>query len=303
MTVHQLAAYIRKHSFLISNLVGMALDSLVFEGESALLNSGQLTVEQIESYQAQLRELPEPPSAAEVIDVWERIAILDTIIIFSRSVAAGDGVLEEMDQVKVPPLIDINHLLRNANQTCDEIVQALKMVPYTNRVVACEEFEERLIPEFDNPVKMTVFGYFSRDYATEVYGDTLMGLLFPAITQADKAWGRSSSRRQLLLIGLELEKYRLQNGSFPESLNPLKDRLPAETFIDYFTDASLVYRPSATGYMIYSIGDNLRDDDGKSFDNPPDPKDPFNRTDDMVLKVNLNPEPARAERPSDELQE
>ena len=62
--------------------------------------------------------------------------------------------------------------------------------------------------------------------------------------------------------GLALLQYREAHGTFPPSL----DALGLEELIDPFVDKPLHYRTEGAGFVVYSVGEDRKDNDG-----PPTP--------------------------------
>jgi hypothetical protein len=58
--------------------------------------------------------------------------------------------------------------------------------------------------------------------------------------------------------GLALLEYRQAHGAFPETL----DALGLERLIDPYTAQPLHYRPEGDGFVVYSVGDDLKDNGG-----------------------------------------
>ena len=79
------------------------------------------------------------------------------------------------------------------------------------------------------------------------------------------AFNRKQARYRILRVELALAGYRLEYGAYPERLAELApehiDVLPE----DPFSGKPLVYRLTPKGYLLYSIGPNGVDDDGKTF--------------------------------------
>jgi hypothetical protein len=81
--------------------------------------------------------------------------------------------------------------------------------------------------------------------------------------------------------------HTLENkGEPPDSLYEIERKLPEGAMIDPFSDELLQYRRTPEGWLLYSVGPNLIDDDGqngKRWDEldivrqyPPPPIEPFN---------------------------
>ena len=63
-------------------------------------------------------------------------------------------------------------------------------------------------------------------------------------------------------IGLLVEQYHGRHGSYPESLGAVQDGLGGTVPIDPCTGEPFHYRPSDTGFTLYSVGLDLMDDGG-----------------------------------------
>ena len=57
---------------------------------------------------------------------------------------------------------------------------------------------------------------------------------------------------------------RKTNRKFPARLDSLTPRYLKTVPIDLFTGKPFRYKPSRNGYLLYSVGQNMKDDAGKS---------------------------------------
>ncbi|MGB2906430.1 MAG: hypothetical protein WBB73_04985, partial [Candidatus Aminicenantaceae bacterium] len=64
-------------------------------------------------------------------------------------------------------------------------------------------------------------------------------------------------------IGLACKIYRNRHGKFPEAMNDLSPEILTEIPLDPFTGESLIYRKEGDGFIVYSVGSNLKDDGGR----------------------------------------
>ena len=79
-------------------------------------------------------------------------------------------------------------------------------------------------------------------------------------------WWGHFARRRLTVTTLALHAYKLQHGGFPRQLADLvPDYLPAVPE-DPFRARPLVYRRTETGYMLYSVGEDRKDDGGRPME-------------------------------------
>jgi hypothetical protein len=68
------------------------------------------------------------------------------------------------------------------------------------------------------------------------------------------------------LLAIALERYRAARGAFPETLAALCPEYLPELPQDPLTGEAIGYRRQTEGYLLYSIGMNLRDDEGRADD-------------------------------------
>jgi hypothetical protein len=86
--------------------------------------------------------------------------------------------------------------------------------------------------------------------------------LAPAFPHADLLLESASAQRRLLQTALGLQVYRQNHGRYPDRLAELRSAgwvVPK----DNFSERDLVYRRHGAGYILYSVGPNLKDDGGE----------------------------------------
>src|ERR1039457_3890868 len=88
-------------------------------------------------------------------------------------------------------------------------------------------------------------------------------MLLPAITKAETKFAFGQTRVNLAIVACALERFRLAQGQFPESLEPLSPRFLEKVPHDIITGAPLIYRRTQDGqFILYSVGWNEKDDGG-----------------------------------------
>lgn len=106
---------------------------------------------------------------------------------------------------------------------------------------------------------------------------------YALFTQAlEPSFGRAAGARDaaiaevgLMRTGLGLAAYRSQDGRYPASLTALRQSLKWEVPDDPFSGKDFVYRREAVGYLLYSIGRDLKDDGGAAATFIRDPHNPL----------------------------
>jgi hypothetical protein len=64
-------------------------------------------------------------------------------------------------------------------------------------------------------------------------------------------------------VALAAEAYKSRFGSYPRSIRELKMKLGWKLPVDPFSGLDLRFKPKRNGYLVYSIGGDLKDDGGK----------------------------------------
>jgi hypothetical protein len=102
-------------------------------------------------------------------------------------------------------------------------------------------------------------GFFS----TLLHHRILSRMMLPALNNFERKMARAQDRASLALIACALERCRLANGQFPDTLNALVPRFLPVVPRDVIMGQPLIYRPTPAGqFILYSVGWNNKDDNG-----------------------------------------
>lgn len=113
--------------------------------------------------------------------------------------------------------------------------------------------------------------------------------MMPDFSQALRVEYAVRSRQVLARVALALAVYRAKHAGYPDSLSRLVPNYFTAIPADPFTDRPLHYAGSKKGFLLYSVGPNLRDDHGFAAPQtyPPNPNAP----DDIAVDVHWRPQP------------
>ena len=246
--------------FLISQLVRLADLSIALLGTEHLLSRRDLTAAQLGRLEAMFAQM----SAADGLGrsyLGERATALSVFDKSARSLAqlaqtedAGDAVVSDMGQRAGKGLMSALGLAgadkRLMLETFDE---ALRDVEKESPEVVARRaalFEEATMKARGLPPKI-----FS-------------GMLLAALSKVGNRFATFEARRRAGLAALAVERYRLANkGSLPQNLEALAPRYLPEVPLDPLDGQALRYRRVGKGYVIYSVGTDLEDNDG--LERPP----------------------------------
>jgi hypothetical protein len=93
--------------------------------------------------------------------------------------------------------------------------------------------------------------------------DFLSGMLLPALGRAAEKCAQSQSSVDLARVACALERYRLANGQFPDTLAALAPKFIDSLPHDLINGQPLHYRRTDDGqFILYSVGGNEKDDGG-----------------------------------------
>ena len=87
--------------------------------------------------------------------------------------------------------------------------------------------------------------------------------LVPALTRSSQAQARHEATLDLMQLGILVEQHKARTGSYPKSLDAIASELGGSVPVDPFIGKPYHYQPSDTGFLLYSVGQNLSDDGGK----------------------------------------
>lgn len=320
--MHRVARHAASGLTLIEALVGLAIDSIAFQGEAQLLASPDLTTDQCKRFLADLRTLPAMSSMADKIDVGERWMGLDCVTSIGRKnvkdlvqmlntinelsdagaradvpvglsfVSTEDDSKEEAEKdPKARPLeytIDWNVTLRLMNGWYDRLAAAAREPDFAKRAKAFESINDdlkRLAAESQNPTKI-LFRLAAnpkpREELGRTIGNILVALLVPAIQTVRTAEDRAIARRDLITLGFAARVYRAEKGRSPRTLEELVPTYAKAIPEDAMTGEAYSYAATKTGFVIYSLGDNRVDDGGRGYDDRTDAREDW---DDIAVRV------------------
>jgi hypothetical protein len=292
--IHRIGRLSSNGGTLVEGLVGIAIDGIAFELDNRLITTPSITKALLNKLQSQLEKLPPISSLAAKIDLTERYMYLDTTIALARhgpqalSVVTSDSasdenpVLSSFAKTFSNSLIDWDLVLMNGNYWYDEFRRINDIESFAQRAIENSKLEQRLTAlrvEVGSPsaiAKQILFSGKSISQITSIQmSNILVSLLLPAVQSAISAEIRNDARMGITLTACALQAYHRDNKRYPDSLAALGgvyiDKLP----VDPFRGKSLRYRLQGDKFSLYSVGPNLKDEDGK------EPNGTQNVTDDI----------------------
>ena len=288
---HRLARLVGQRPLLVDGLVAVAYEGIACSATVAFAQQGNLTAEQARQSLDDLQRLPKKWTFREKLDYGERVWLLGTILMMANGayqehqVEFDDPVMAdlfaELRKAQEPwqkarkrlisdPGLNWDQALRHFNAWYDRIVAAYGKPTYAERREASDATTSQLrqlsdqvlkhTPETNPPQPQMLLMTIAEQFAILELGECAPSISTGALIEA-----KSQARFGLARLVLALAGFRHDHGSSPKRLTDLSPKYIAEVPNDPFADAELIYKPTADGYLLYSVGPNGKDDGGRNY--------------------------------------
>jgi hypothetical protein len=266
LAVHRIGRLTAQGKTMVEQLVGMAIDGMARDGTLALLDQQSLTVEQVQKIQRDLVSLEYFNGVANSMDSMERLAYLDTVVqLATQKMPFSDPSFEQLSYLN-HIRVNWNVALEKGNDFYDRLVKAAQIPQYAARKQALAQFDSELIQlasEAKRPGTL-LGGVINPASRSETVASAILAIFLPATAAAMEAQDRSNTMLDLERLAAALAMYRIRNGNYPDKLDQLVpdvlDKLP----VDLYYGKPFVYKRTADGYLLYSMGANGNDDGGSN---------------------------------------
>lgn len=285
MSCYRLSRLIGQGPTLVESLVAIAIDSTSFAATGALLENTQIGGEVLARMRQDMAALTPQRRLAEIIDQSERLLYLgcvalmakqglskfDVIFRLSSGGQSQPSFIDALVEMVGKTAIDWDHILRKGNQWYDRIVAALNKPSLVQRRVAMIQLRDELRDLDKSAVDLT--GILlerllrPRQAVSDRVADILIVLLFPSIETCVLAEDRWVVQHEVLATGLAAAAYAHEHGRLPEDLEQLVPKYLPRVPDDILSDppgVSIRFKKTDGGCIIYSVGRNGRDDQGRN---------------------------------------
>lgn len=297
LTCHRLARAVAQGGRLPDYLVGVAIESVACSADMVLLESPELNAQQLEDRRRELQLLPQMPTMADSVEFGERFQFLSMVMTFSRGGAEGMQRLAGEFNAKGPDIftkayvdaIDWDPVMRTGHEWFDRLVSAMRTKKRAVRVDRLDEIHSDakfIKSEMLKPATLLRAVVGNSETKGKILGDYFMILLVPALLKMQEASDRTEQIQANLQLAFALAAYQRDHRRYPDKLDELAPKYLPKIPDDIFSGKPLVYRPSNDGYLLYSLGVNGRDDDGRTYGDEP-------YGDDLPVRMPLPPLPPR----------
>ncbi len=272
LAAHWLARLVGQSPTLIGQLVAVGMDGHASRAGIDLATRGHLPPTRTGELLSKLAALRPVGHVVDTIDTQERFVMLDTVMMLSRPGGLRASGLSGMTQSPLPNSVDLdwNQMLRDMNAQYDGMVKPMRLPRFNGRDEAQkahnEQFE-KVSAARPAGLRMFLLSYGGRPFrgaATTAMTNLLIALLVPTLEQACLLEDRGKMTHEIETLAVALACYHAENGRWPAELKELCPSLLKAIPADRFSGKPLIYKPSEKGYLLYSVGMNMRDDGGQS---------------------------------------
>ncbi len=278
LALHRLARLTGRGGTAIELIVAIAIEGIAAKADLAFLERAKPDAKRCVGYLKDLQQLPPMSVFAEKFDLNERFMFLDAVQHTRRTgmdglrrlSSDGDYVPPEKpddDEEKSLALLDWSRIFQIGNRQYDNLGTALRLKTYAERrkaLVAVEDDVQELRRNAGFGVVLTDTKAFS-----ERTGTILIGLMLPAGKNFNRAAAQAEQTTRNLQIAFALAAFRVDRGKYPAKLDDLAPKYLAKIPNDLYIEKPLNYKPNDTGYVLYSVGENGREDGGKGREDDP----------------------------------
>jgi hypothetical protein len=263
------AEHLQRLSMIVEQLVGLALCSLANEEIPRILESTDLTAEQLKDVQEQLAQVYADGYPFMKVE-FDKIFFHDTVQHFFTDGGIGGGhlipaawldisgepigTLEGQDRMLFMPLFAAQSMLHArrdetlevGDRIYEEQIKLAKMTPYQQK-------QREDVPSADD----ILTSLSSRKFF-------LLHFAMPAFGRASEIAFRGKVSHQATLTILALARWRAEKGEYPASLDQLTAAgLLTDLPMDPWSDKPLIYKRTGDNFILYSLGPNFEDNGGK----------------------------------------
>ncbi len=247
---------------------------IAFKAENELLACQQLTEPQLVDYRDFVEAHRYVFDRSGFVGVFERAMTLDEIQLlqFYGSDAMADyvyGMPEPMIAVIEMLLAssDLSESMRTVNRMFDQFSQGFENDSLKQVLQKANALSEQMYQK--EVAIMNPGGALSNIFRGPKTRGRILGEVMALRTLPNAFFYQSESIRtvisdDVLLAGIAVARYQKSNGQYPDDLGALVPKFLKAVPIDPLNETPLVYKTTDDGFLLYSIGTDQEDDEGRT---------------------------------------
>jgi hypothetical protein len=278
MTIYRIARHVGSAPTLVEGLVSFAVEGIAGRAAVRVVQLGKFKSDDLAQIRQDLATLPSAAQMRKKLNLFERLCFLDAVCAVARNGVSSIRTLTDLEFAEKRRPNALNRLssiainwdvsLRAGNDQFDRLVAALDAPSRHERNKLLAKFDEdvsQLPAKFKEVPALFAVLFSPRKVISEKVSNVFSALMLPALTAVVQAEHRAATSFVLVELSIVLERYRLDHAGYPQKLADLSPKYIAVVPNDKFADRPMMYKRTDSGYLIYSVGKNGKDDDGLTY--------------------------------------
>ncbi len=270
LTCHRLGRLVARGGTVCEGLCGLTIDNQAAQAALAFLERTKPDAKRIATYLRDLQALPPLPNVSEKMDLTERCAFLQLVRIVEEDrpkglfTSYGEKPFGYGDANYAFLVgVDWDPALSAMNVWFDRMVGAMKEPDRATKLKKFAEIDKDYLDLKDkvkNPLTFAVLPLANSKEKGRIVGDYVTWQLLLPYRKIQNDWDKSQQIHDNTRIAFALAAYRGDTGHYPKDLSELSPKYLKEIPNDIFSSEPLIYRPTAAGYHLHSVGPDGQDD-------------------------------------------
>lgn len=278
LACHRLGRLVGQGPTMLDVLIGHSIEDMAIRGELVFLQDGRVKKKDIAEIRKNLQLLPPMARCVVAVDLAERSMFLDAV---QRLASGGGAAMENLfgpvgkqlaaATKKSADGVDWETVMSIGNGWYNRVVTAQREPDRENRQAGLQKIKRELEKTAEEIRSRSKAGSLpkTKTAISEFAGNLLVTLMFPASLKVQQAEDRFRQRFENLEIAVALAGYQRDRGKYPVSVDQLVPKYLKHVSRDGFNGRPLTYRKTTSGYVLYSVGPNGKDDQGRAVDSEP----------------------------------
>ncbi|MDP6637531.1 MAG: hypothetical protein QGG42_21745 [Phycisphaerae bacterium] len=252
----------------IENLLGVWMERKAFSAIREMAGSGKLTSEQAQAFLTDMQSLEPMPDLLDNVNECERFMMLDMVMLIARTThqeglgeAMGDIQSGEQKLQSNTRSLEWDRILVRINPWYDNVAAAARHKVFKDRSVALADHDRRLTELSEelyesNTSLTTVWNHLFDP--TEAIGNLLIGVFMNSHASGILQRDMARAEGDLSVVTMALAAYRAEKKVYPDKLSQLSPGYLKKVPDDLFIDKPFFYERTGKGYLLYSVGGNMK---------------------------------------------
>ena len=271
-TCYRLGRHYKGEKIIVEQLVGMAIEGLAMRTSREILDSCKIESNALASFQQRLQTLIDG-DIFKLYFNFEKLCFLDEVQrCFTESRFGPSHIYPK----RFLELANIYSDISNENPKHEPIVDliftlgispdALFSPNKTETIAYTNAFYAHIDENFSKPPAQLKLEGIDTDAQISriINNNTFLKIFIPTLSRINIPPWRNKIDAESTTLIIALVRYKQDTGAFPESLDKLIEQGYIKQIpVDPFSDNPIAYRKTDNSFLLYSWGENLKDDGGQ----------------------------------------